>query len=174
VAREEVRPVLIIELIPHLDAGDRTRWAGDQDERPLSDLGRKQAEAVAQALTKSPIDALFSSPAIRCRESLEPLARRVKLPIRILGDLAEKQFGEGTPTMAQRGLRAIEEVVAECPDGRAVVCSHGDIIPATAGALARKHGIAAPALERRGQWYSLRFQGTELAIELSSAESIRA
>ena len=31
---------LTIELLAHADAGDRTRWTGDQDARPLSELLR--------------------------------------------------------------------------------------------------------------------------------------
>ena len=30
---------LIIDLVPHLDAGDRTKWQGDQNVRPLTHLG---------------------------------------------------------------------------------------------------------------------------------------
>ena len=40
---------LTIDLLPHLDAGDRTKWRGDQNERPLTDLGRRQAAAMADA-----------------------------------------------------------------------------------------------------------------------------
>ena len=36
---------LTIDLLPHLDAGDRTTWQGDQNERPLSELGLRQAGA---------------------------------------------------------------------------------------------------------------------------------
>ena len=31
---------LTIDLVPHMDAGDRKQWQRDQDERPLSALGR--------------------------------------------------------------------------------------------------------------------------------------
>ena len=30
---------LTIDLVPHMDAGDRTQWRQNQDERPLSALG---------------------------------------------------------------------------------------------------------------------------------------
>ncbi len=36
-----------IDLVPHMDAGDRTKWQGDQNVRPLTDLGRRQAAAMA-------------------------------------------------------------------------------------------------------------------------------
>ena len=72
---------LIIDLVPHLDAGDMTKWQGDQNVRPLSELGRRQAAAIADALGEEQVDALYSSPALRCRKSLEPLAERFGLGI---------------------------------------------------------------------------------------------
>ena len=36
---------LAIDLLPHLVAGDRTTWHGDQNERTLLELGRRQAGA---------------------------------------------------------------------------------------------------------------------------------
>jgi broad specificity phosphatase PhoE len=67
-----------------MDAGDRHRWTGDQDRRPLSDLGRRQAARLAAALAATPVHALFSSPALRCRQTLEPLADRFGLRIELL------------------------------------------------------------------------------------------
>ncbi len=41
---------LTIDLLPHLDAGDRTTWHADQNERPLSELGLRQARALTDSL----------------------------------------------------------------------------------------------------------------------------
>lgn len=58
--------MLTIELVAHMDAGDRRLWQGDQDERPLSELGRRQAALFCEAVAVESFDALFSSPALRC------------------------------------------------------------------------------------------------------------
>ena len=63
----------IIDLVPHMDAGDRNVWQGDQDERPLTDLGWEQARAQAEALAGEKIDALYTSPALRARQT--PISR---------------------------------------------------------------------------------------------------
>ena len=81
--------MLRIELVAHMDAGDRHRWTGHQDERPLSELGRRQAAVMAEALEVEPIEALCGSPALRCRQTLEPLAERFGLPITVLAELRE-------------------------------------------------------------------------------------
>ena len=39
---------LTIDLVPRMDGGDRTKWQGDQHVRPLTDLGWRQAAAMAE------------------------------------------------------------------------------------------------------------------------------
>jgi 8-oxo-dGTP diphosphatase len=81
--------MVTIELVAHMDAGDRRRWSEDQDLRTLSELGRRQAERMAAALADGPVDRLYSSPALRCRQTLEPLAKRYALPIVAMPELRE-------------------------------------------------------------------------------------
>jgi len=80
---------LIIEILAHMDAGDRRQWTGEQDTRPLSDLGRRQARRLCDELAREAIDALYSSPALRARQSIEPLAQRFGLPVTMLPGLHE-------------------------------------------------------------------------------------
>ena len=79
--------MVTIELVAHMDAGDRRRWSEDQNLRPPSELGRRQAERMAAALADGPVDGLYSSPALRCRQTLEPLAARFALPIVAMSEL---------------------------------------------------------------------------------------
>ncbi len=60
---------------------------------PLSDLGLRQSEAVAQALAGLPVDALYSSPLRRAMETAELLAARLHLPIRTDPRLMEIHAG---------------------------------------------------------------------------------
>ena len=95
--------MITIELVAHMDAGDRRLWTEDQDLRPLSELGRRQAARMAEALSNGPVDGLYSSPALRCRQTLEPLAARCGLPIvTIPGTAGDRRLpatsGLGRPT----------------------------------------------------------------------------
>lgn len=47
-----------------------------QTDAPLSDLGRRQGEAVADALANCPIDAVYSSPLRRAMETAQAIAGR--------------------------------------------------------------------------------------------------
>ena len=165
-----------VDLVPHLDAGDRTQWRGDQDERPLSALGRRQARALADALAAEPADALYSSPALRCRQSLEPLAERLGLRITVLPELSESQQegwiqgATGGAHAAGRMLVALAQIRDAQPEGRTIACSHGDVIPALAAFLVGAHGLRGVAeLKRRGQWYRVRFAEAGVSAELQEA-----
>jgi probable phosphoglycerate mutase len=50
-----------------------------QSEAPLSELGRRQGEAAADALAGRPIDAVYSSPLCRALETARPIATRHQL-----------------------------------------------------------------------------------------------
>ncbi len=58
-------------LLRHAHAGNPTRWAGDDDDRPLSDKGRHQAERLGRLLagTDSAPDQLVTSPRLRAVET---------------------------------------------------------------------------------------------------------
>ena len=172
---------LAIDLVPHLDAGDRTKWQGDQNQRPLTELGLAQALALADALAIEPVDALYSGPALRCRQTLEPLAERSGLRIDVLPELGAEAWRapegwKGQPEepyvgafAAGSAMAAVERMRREHAAGRVVACSHGQVIPALISFLAAAHGLADVPEIRRGDWYRLRFDGARLAVELYDA-----
>ncbi|OMH35268.1 phosphoglycerate mutase [Tersicoccus sp. Bi-70] len=62
----------------------------------LSDLGRQQAERAAERLTARTIDALYSSPLQRTRETAQPTAERTGLTVSEDAGLIECDVGEWT------------------------------------------------------------------------------
>ncbi|MFF0742611.1 bifunctional RNase H/acid phosphatase [Streptomyces sp. NPDC004111] len=71
------------------------RFSGSGGSDPmLSAVGRKQAEAVADALAaRGTVQAIVSSPLLRCRETADAVARRLGLPVQVEEDLRETDFG---------------------------------------------------------------------------------
>lgn len=106
-----------IFVVRHAKAGSRQRWDGDDTVRPLTEDGWRQAEALAARLAGEAISGLWSSPYVRCMQTLEPLGRTLGMPV-----VAEDRLREGTR------FEAVLALLAELPDG-AVLCSHGDVIP---------------------------------------------
>ncbi len=62
----------------------------------LSDRGRAQAERVAERLAVLPVDAIYSSPLERTRETAEPAAACTGLEVHENAGLIECDFGEWT------------------------------------------------------------------------------
>ncbi len=68
-------------LVRDADAGDRREWTGPDELRALSPLGRAQAEELADNLGGLPILRVLTSPALRCRQTVLPLARELSLAV---------------------------------------------------------------------------------------------
>jgi 8-oxo-dGTP diphosphatase len=113
-------------LVRHAKAGERRLWKGNDLERPLSKKGWKQSELVAKRLAKHGATVSVSSEYVRCIQTLEPLADRLGLEVEIDARLTEYQ-----------PIEPVIELISEAPGG-AVLCSHGDIIPATILELKRR------------------------------------
>jgi 8-oxo-dGTP diphosphatase len=111
-------------VVRHVKAGDRSRWEGPDDDRPASKPGRTQAIALADRLEHEDVSMLISSPSLRCVQTLEPLADRLGLKVETDERLAEDSR-----------LHVVLDVLNDVPD-RAVLCSHGDVIPELIEALA--------------------------------------
>jgi len=105
-------------LIRHAHAGERGEWSSDDRLRPLSRLGFIHAEHIAQRLGDSPITVVRSSPAIRCLQTVAPLAR-----VRMCTVDSDARLVEGSD--ADDALALIDELVG----AHVALCSHGDVIP---------------------------------------------
>jgi 8-oxo-dGTP diphosphatase len=116
----------MIFLVRHAKAGER-RDVGDDTQRPLSKAGWHQARGLVDSLVRAGArDVLLSSPYVRCRQTLEPLADELGIEVDI-----DHRLGEGESVIA------MVEMIHSQPDG-AVLCSHGDMIPDTLSALQRR------------------------------------
>src|SRR5438046_349803 len=68
-------------LLRHADAGLRREWVGADERRELTDLGHAQAYEVSVRLRTLAIERILSSPALRCRQTVQPLAQRLSLDV---------------------------------------------------------------------------------------------
>lgn len=70
--------------------------AGDKPGVHLNERGRAQAAQLADKLSLLPIDAIYSGPLERLRETAEPIAAARKLPLQIADEFTEIGLGEWT------------------------------------------------------------------------------
>ena len=114
-------------LLRHAKAGDRETWPGDDLSRPLSKTGQRQAKALVRVLSNEPIARILSSPAVRCVETVRPLADQRGLPIEPRDELLE-----GAPLTGLLGL------LDELRSAPSLLCGHGDLILAVIDHLERE------------------------------------
>lgn len=90
------------------------RLAGRLPDVHLNETGHSQAQALAEKLAGAPIKALYSSPLERARETAEPLAAALKLPVLLRDGLMETDCGEwsGKTLKSLRRLRSWKVVQA--------------------------------------------------------------
>jgi 8-oxo-dGTP diphosphatase len=134
----------MLYFVRHAKAGSRSDFPAEHDDtlRPLTKPGERQSTSLARRLARHGATTLVSSPYVRCVQTLEPLAHLLSEPVRI-----DERLSEGS------SFPSVLELCAELPDG-AVLCSHGDVIPATIEALLRR-GVqlkTAPDWRKASVW----------------------
>jgi len=103
-------------LIRHGDAipgAEEIIPSGIYDDLPLSDIGREQAQALAERLARVSFAALYSSPLRRCQETAAPLAAQLGLTVSIVPDLREVRIGEVIPLPNDGDLEALSRALRE-------------------------------------------------------------
>jgi 8-oxo-(d)GTP phosphatase len=114
-------------LVRHGSAGNRSEWEGDDRLRPLDERGRRQARGLVALLGDRGVEHVLTSPYIRCRETVEPLADALGLPVKERDELAEGASREAAVTLVA-GLRGAP----------AVLCTHGDVVEELTGEETKK------------------------------------
>jgi phosphohistidine phosphatase SixA len=118
-----------VYLVRHARAGRRQGWKGPDDLRPLSKVGRRQSDSIVAAFEDRTVERIISSPYVRCRQTVEPLAATHHQPVELADALAE-----GAPALD--AIRLVEKV----SDRPTVLCTHGDVIEAVLDHL-REQGV---------------------------------
>ncbi|MCB1006964.1 MAG: histidine phosphatase family protein [Acidimicrobiales bacterium] len=111
---------MTVYLIRHADALSRQEWAHDDHERPLTPKGFDQARGLVDLLGDAAVTRMLTSPTVRCRQTLEPLAAHLGLVVDDAPALLE-----GVALGDARAL--LDEAAGH--DGDVALCSHGDLIP---------------------------------------------
>jgi len=104
-------------VVRHAKAGSRGHWSGDDQKRPLSNKGIKQAEDLVKLFRPFSIAEIYSSPYLRCIQTVEPLARARRLEVKPSIELAEGH-----------GLAGLMEFFGDPALDDVVLSTHGDVV----------------------------------------------
>jgi phosphohistidine phosphatase SixA len=127
-------------LVRHAHAGHKRHWAGPDPERPLSIRGWAQAEGLLDTLADRHIRRLLTSPSLRCRQTLLPLAAALDLDLEAVEDL-------GT----DGDLDHLVELLAARDSDGAVLCTHGEILGELLARLRARGDIERGDLPAEGE-----------------------
>lgn len=143
----------VMILVRHAEPAAPGTAGYGEDDRPLTADGFAAAERLSEALGPEAPAAIYSSPYLRARQTVEPLARSRGLVIEEIADLRERllsadplpnwreelsrswsDFGYAAPggesgAAAQtRALAVLEQIRRRHRTGTVVVASHGNLI----------------------------------------------
>lgn len=122
-----------IAVVRHGHAVSKRGWATDDALRPLTARGRHQGEALVK-LFDTEADRLISSPALRCTQTLEPLARHCGLELQVSAALAR-----GAGIAAADLVRAVASAASD--RSTVVLCTHREVIIDALPSLAADAGV---------------------------------
>lgn len=140
-------------LVRHAKAGSRERFEGPDLSRPISPRGREQALEIARTLraTPRPIRRLLSSPAMRCRQTVDPLAEVARLQVEEVDWLAEA--ADPDHAFELLGRLTADTDPPDASGGPLVACTHGDVVWGVIDGLVRIGvDIGEPDAPKGGIW----------------------
>ena len=110
-------------IVRHGTAGRKARYKGDDRGRPLDTAGRTQAKSLVPQLLAFGAAQIYAGDRVRCRQTVEPLAAQLTVPITAESKLTEEAYARSPKAAHRRVL----EIAAE--GGTPVICTQGKVIP---------------------------------------------
>ncbi len=149
-------------LVRHASAGSRTKWAGDDAQRPLDDAGRGQAAALRPLLDCYGFTRVLSADVLRCLETVAPYAIDRRIAVETEPLLSEVGYPANPDAAMARCLEILKS-----PEPL-VMCSQGRVIPDLLSGICHNFGVPTPpdTVIPKGSFWVLHLAGDHLvAIE---------
>lgn len=115
-------------LVRHADAGLRSAWRGADEWRGLTSVGHEQARALVDMLADRTILRIFSSPSMRCRQTVVPLALRWVLDVEPCWQLGPYVEAED-----------VLSLISDPGTASSVICTHRETLQVLFERLAGPH-----------------------------------
>ena len=145
-------------LLRHGSAGQRGSWPGDDRERPLDDVGVRQADALVSLLDGFGVQRVLSADVLRCLDTVRPFAAKRGVAVESEPLLSETGY-PGNPGAA---LRRIAALVADATP--TVLCSQGGVMSDMLTSLCQTYGLKPPRdpSTRKGTFWVMHLDGDEM------------
>lgn len=110
-------------VVRHGTAGRKSRFSGDDTQRPLDKRGRAQAEALVPQLLAFGASDVYAADRLRCHQTIGPLAEELGVTVHNEPALTEESYAKNPKRGRHRILRIAER------EGTPVICTQGKVIP---------------------------------------------
>lgn len=134
-AERDALDTFSIILLRHAKAEDRSEHYPIDHLRPLAEAGDDQAETLVPILESFAPKRIYSSTALRCHSTVQPLADHLGKKIRLRDGLSQDTWDSGDTVELRR---IIGEIVRRGKS--AVICTHRPVLPDAARELALATG----------------------------------
>jgi 8-oxo-dGTP diphosphatase len=124
-------------LLRHAKAVSRDEWQGDDDDRPLDDLGENQARRMLAIYQVFNLSQIHTSDAVRCFSTVEPMAKGLAIKLEVTGKLSESGYRKDK----ERAFDYAKELLKE--GSNSLICSHNPILPKMLNKLSKKSDVEA-------------------------------
>jgi 2,3-bisphosphoglycerate-dependent phosphoglycerate mutase len=146
-------PPVTLLLIRHAESMAPGISGFDEYTRPLTAKGFRDAIKLCETLSSTRIDAAYSSPYLRARQTIEPIAQARHLSIETIDDLRERLLspsdlpgwrahlkrswndfdyaprgGETSRVAQARVVRVLDTIASRHTSGTVILASHGNLI----------------------------------------------
>jgi 8-oxo-dGTP diphosphatase len=147
-----------LTIVRHARALEKHSWTDDDLLRPLEPHGHQQAERLGKLLIGDEVRRIVTSPAVRCRQTLEPLAALTGLDI--------EEWDAIRPDGV--GAKIVTECFANALYDHAVLCTHGEVM----APLTRLEDLRAVAPKRNLRDDRLLTKGTAWRLRIANDGTI--
>jgi 8-oxo-dGTP pyrophosphatase MutT (NUDIX family)/phosphohistidine phosphatase SixA len=149
-----------IIALRHAKATPPYQFQGSDADRPLTERGLGEAKSIVPSLLAFSPEKIVASSAKRCRQTVEPLAKLLRLEPKVTDRISQDAYEDGTSDV--RGLvgKRVRKRVTT------VLCSHGPVLPDIVREVALATGTApAATLSRAGDLPVAGFSVLHLSVD---------
>jgi 8-oxo-dGTP pyrophosphatase MutT (NUDIX family)/phosphohistidine phosphatase SixA len=141
-----------IIALRHAKAANPFGWDGDDASRPLTERGERQARSIAPGIAAFGPRRIVTSDAVRCRQTVEPLAARTGLAPRATAAISQESGVDPRAALEARIGKAVRKRRGT------VLCSHAPIIPEIVTAVVHAaNGLESERTHRASMLHTAEF-----------------
>ncbi len=135
-------------MLRHAKALAREEWQGEDEDRPLQQLGQQQAHRALSLYQVYGLEQIHTSDAVRCHDTVEQMAKALDIPLTITNKVSEYTWKKNK----EKAIDYAKDLIKE--NEPILLCSHNPVLPRMMEKLTKKIDFDYPSnkLEPGESW----------------------